>query len=92
MSTLKKSMLHHLVFFKDDSLHRIVVDIPAALLSHQRGWLMCFCVCSLYPSVPSALKQRGNERFNERNGAIDPPFILMGEQITVNYRSSHLVV
>lgn len=23
---------------------------------HQRGWLMCFCLCSLYPSVPSPLK------------------------------------
>lgn len=26
------------------------------------------------------LKRRGNERFNERNGAIDPPFILMGRR------------
>lgn len=38
---------------------------------------MCFSDFSLHPSVPSALKSRGNERLNERNGAIDPPFILM---------------
>lgn len=45
---------------------------------------MCFvffCVSALHPSSPITLKNGGgNERFNERNGAIDPPFILMGHR------------
>lgn len=51
---------------------------------HQRGRLMCFvflCLGTLHPSSPITLKNGGGkERFNERNGAIDPPFILMGHR------------
>lgn len=45
---------------------------------------MCFvflCLGTLHPSSPITLKNGGGkERFNERNGAIDPPFILMGHR------------
>ena len=46
---------------------------------------MCFvffsCLGTLHPSSPVTLKNGGgNGRFNERNGAIDPPFILMGHR------------
>lgn len=48
------------------------------------GWCVLFFFASrhsLHPSSPITLKNGGgNERFNERNGAIDPPFILMGHR------------
>lgn len=91
MSPLKKSRPHH-----DESQRgkeEYSFYIPPSFVFASRRTADVFLSLLATPICPITLKiEGGNERFNERNGAIDPPFILMGEQITVNYGASHLVV
>ena len=57
-------------------------------------WLMCVCLCARYPAAPSPLQieEGGMRDLMKEMVKLIHLFILMGEQITVNYGPSHLVV
>lgn len=83
MSPIKREKTPHSLFLLDDSQRENETPFFGSFVFFASKSFCFFFVSrhSLHPSSPITLKNGGgNERFNERNGAIDPPFILMGHR------------